>query len=261
MEPDPWQAAVLASDAARIHITASRQIGKSEVAAALAVKTAVAEAPALVLLVSPTLRQSAELFRKVRAFYDALTRPGGDGAGLRPAWRPLRARQLRQRDLEPAGGEELVQESKLSLETAGGSRIVALPGKEGTIRSYSKVRLLVLDEAARIADELYHSVTPMLAVSRGRLIAISSAWAKRGWFFEHSEQGALGRGWLRVKKTSLECPRLTPEFLAAEREDIGPRWFAMEYLAEFSDPVEALFTEAEVRRAVRTPEGGEVWFR
>jgi hypothetical protein len=250
MTPDPWQAEALASDAPRALWVCSRRIGKSETAAALALKTAVVDAPALVLIVSPALRQSAELFRKVSRLYGCLVR--GDAGRL--AWRPQRLRDLYA--AEEAAGEELVQESKLSLEMANGSRVVALPGKEGSIRSFSAVKLLLLDEAARIPDELYNSVRPMLAVSRGRLVALSSTWAKRGWFYE----AYVGRGeWARVRKTCWDCPRLGRDFLESERQDIGPRWFRMEYEAEFSDPVEALFTEAEVRRAVR-PSGGEVWF-
>ena len=34
----------------------------------------------------------------------------------------------------------------------------ALPGREGTIRSYSGVDLLILDEASRVPDDLYRSV-------------------------------------------------------------------------------------------------------
>ena len=33
-------------------------------------------------------------------------------------------------------------------------RVIALPGGEETIRGYSGVNLLIIDEAARVADEL-----------------------------------------------------------------------------------------------------------
>ena len=243
MAPDPWQAEILSSDADRILLTCSRQMGKSETAAALAVWTAVVQAPALVLIASPTQRQSAELLRKVKALHGCLL-------GERPeagAWRPARARERRRRDIELAAGEDLVQESALKMEMRNGSRIVALPGKEATIRSFSAVKLLVIDEAARTPDALYNSVRPMLAVSRGRLIALSSAWAKQGWFWEAFD----GKGdWHRVRNTCWECPRLSPEWLQEGREDIGPRWFSLEYEAVFGDAADALFTEADVRAAL-----------
>jgi len=65
MEPDSWQTGVLRSDASRLLLLASRQAGKSSVAAALALQTALLRPRAPVLLLSPSLRQSGELYRKV----------------------------------------------------------------------------------------------------------------------------------------------------------------------------------------------------
>src|SRR5215468_8696518 len=135
--PDPWQAGALRSTADRMLLLASRQAGKSSVSAALAVRTALLEPGAPVLLLSPSQRQSGELFRKVLDLYGALGRP------------------------VPA-----VRETALQLELANGSRVVSLPGTEGTVRGFSKVSLLVIDEAARVSDPLYCAVRPMLAVSK-----------------------------------------------------------------------------------------------
>src|SRR5262249_47539917 len=96
-------------------------------------------------------------------------------------------------------------------------------GTEGIVRSFSAGRLLVIDEAARVEGGLFASVRPMLAVSRGRLVALSSAWAKQGWFFEAWTGKA---DWHRVKVTAARCPPISPEFLAEELEAIGrpPLW-------------------------------------
>jgi hypothetical protein len=56
------------------------------------------------------------------------------------------------------------------LTLSNGARIIALPGKEETIRGFSGVTLLVIDEAARVLDDLYQACRPMLAVSGGRII-------------------------------------------------------------------------------------------
>src|SRR5918911_216885 len=145
LDPDPWQADVLRSTAPRVLLNCSRQSGKSTVVAILAVHTALYDPGALVLLLSPTLRQSGELFKKCIGVYQALGRP-----------------------VSPQS------ESALQLELETGSRIVSLPGKEGTIRGYSGVRLLAIDEAAWVPNDLYVSTRPMLAVSGGRLIALST---------------------------------------------------------------------------------------
>src|SRR5437868_253966 len=63
--PDPWQARLLRSQAPRILLNAARQSGKSTTTATLALHTALYQPGALVLLLSPSLRQSIELFKKV----------------------------------------------------------------------------------------------------------------------------------------------------------------------------------------------------
>ena len=73
-EPDPWQQEVLRTDDPRVLLLCCRQSGKSTVAAALAVHTAITKPNALVLLLSPSLRQSAELFRMVTNVYKRAAR-------------------------------------------------------------------------------------------------------------------------------------------------------------------------------------------
>jgi len=207
--PDPWQAAVLRSQAARQLLLCCRQSGKSTTTACLALHTALYQPGSLTLLLSPSLRQSQELFKKVQDAYRALGPPA-----------PLQA------------------ESALRYELANGSRIVALPGQEPTVRGYSGVNLLVIDEAARVLDELYYSIRPMLAVSGGRMIALSTPFGKRGWLHrEYTE----GEGWERIQITALDCPRISKEFLAEERRTLPPLWFQSEYMCEFVATVDQVF--------------------
>ncbi|HZY85516.1 MAG TPA: terminase family protein, partial [Gemmataceae bacterium] len=124
--------------------------------------------------------------------------------------------------------------TQLRLELANGSSVLCLPGREDTIRSFGGVRLLVIDEAARVADDLYRSVRPMLAVSQGRLVALSTPFGQRGWFYQ--EWSGAGP-WKRVQVTWRDCPRITPEFIAEETRALGPAWVAQEY--------ETLFTARE----------------
>ncbi len=216
--PDDWQADVLRSRAARLLLNCARQVGKSETAARLALDTAFYEAPAPVLLLSPSLRQSQELFGKVSAAYRGLGRP------------------------VPAEAE-----NKLSLELENGSRILALPGKEGTIRGYSGVKLLILDEASRIADSLYHAVRPMLAVSGGRLLMLSTPFGKRGCFFQEWTEGT---GWARAELRADQCLRIPPEFLAAERASL-PAWiYRQEYECQFTALEGAVFGYADIQAAL-----------
>jgi hypothetical protein len=74
-EPDPWQARVLRSTAARMLMLCSRQSGKSTTTAILGLAEALVRPRHLVLVVSPSQRQSGELLRKVVEYYDDLGRP------------------------------------------------------------------------------------------------------------------------------------------------------------------------------------------
>ncbi len=216
LDPDPWQADLLRADTRQAILLCSRQSGKSTTTAILATHQAVYTPSSLVLLLSPSLRQSQELYRKVRDVYAAV---GGDVP--RPS-----------------------EESALRLELANGSRVVSLPGKEATVRGFSGVALLIVDEASRVPDALYQAVRPMLAVSGGRLVLLSTPFGKRGFF--HQEWSAGGLGWKRVKVTAADCPRIPADWLAAERATIGDWWFDQEYDCEFKDAVDSYFRGEDI---------------
>jgi hypothetical protein len=83
--PDPWQRKVLLSTAARQLFLCSRQVGKSTTAAAIALHHAIYTLDALILLFSPSLRQSRELFRRVAELrLQLLFQEPFLNAGLRP---------------------------------------------------------------------------------------------------------------------------------------------------------------------------------
>ena len=155
-----------------------RQAGKSTIASILAFHRALYYPGALVLLVSPSLRQSGELFRKV-------------------------ADLLAQLDHKP----ELTEDNRLSLRLANGSWVISLPSKEGTIRGFSGVDLIIEDESSRVPDDLYRALRPMLAVSGGRLVLMSTPFGKRGHFHEEWTMG--GDTWERLQMKAPECPRIS----------------------------------------------------
>lgn len=218
-DPDPWQARFLRNRAAKTLLLCSRQAGKSTVTSVAALHEAFFYPPALVLLLSPSLRQSQELFKKILTVYRSIRGP-----------------------------VKAESESTLRLELPNGSRIISLPGRDETIRGFSGVRLLVIDEAAWVQDALYYSVRPMLAVSKGRLIALSSPWGKRGWFYKEWMNG--GEEWQKIKVTAHDCPRITPEFLAGERRSMPENRFLSEYLCEFVDTDDSVFSYENVMSAL-----------
>ena len=162
--PDPLQASVLDSSAPRGILLCSRQWGKSTVSAIKAVHRAWTVPGSLILVSSPSERQSAEWMRKAAHFVHILrVRPRGDGANAQ------------------------------SILLPNGSRIVGLPGAEATVRGFSAVSLLLIDEAARVPDDLYRALRPMLAASSsGGLWLMSTPYGKRGFFYD---EWSAGLGW------------------------------------------------------------------
>jgi hypothetical protein len=219
IEPDGWQRDLLQSRAQQMLLLCSRQAGKSTVSAYLALHELLYGPPAPILLLSPSLRQSQELHRVVRSGLAAV----GDLAG------PIR------------------QESALTIELERGSRVVCLPGHEQTIRGFAGVRLLVVDESARVSDALYQAIRPMLAVSRGRIILLSTPFGKRGFY--HHEWTEGGPDWKRIMITADQVPRISSAFLEQERRAM-PDWiYRQEYQCEFVETEDAVFRYEDIEAA------------
>lgn len=226
MDPDPWQAQVLRSPARRMLLLCSRQAGKSTTCGSLAVGSALYD-PGLVLLVAPAQRQAIELFRKANETYHALSNV-----------------------------PRIVNESAMRLELANGSRIIALPGTEATIRGYSGAKTIIVDEAARVDDELMTALRPMLITTGGRLVALTTPYGKRGWFYEAWANG--GDRWERTKVTADLCPRIDQDELEHQREELGDWRFRQEYFCEFVD-VQSQFFASDLIEAAFTDEVAPLW--
>jgi len=216
--PDSWQEKVLGSTSRRLILNCSRQSGKSTTAAILALHRAAYYPENLILLVSPSLRQSSELFRKVSDLLNKL--------GIKP---------------------RLTEDNKLSCTFDNKSRIVSLPSSEGTIRGYSGASLIIEDEASRVDDELYRAVRPMLAVSNGRLILMSTPFGKRGHFYKEWSEG---EGWEKIQIKATDCPRISSEFLEEERRSLGDWWFKQEYMCEFVETLDQVFSHQYIAQSL-----------
>ena len=218
IEPDDWQRALLRSGSERVLLNCCRQSGKSTTTGVIALHRALNRPGSLVLILAPAERQAKETFDKVAQAYHRL-------------------------------GHSVAPDSyrKLGMKLANGSRIEALPGSEKTIRGFSGVDLLVLDEAARVEDGLYFAVRPMLAVSGGALIMLSTPAGRRGVFFEEWTEGA---GWERYEVPAEECPRISEAFLEEERRSLPRRVFDQEYRCVFTETEDAVFSVEDVAGAL-----------
>ena len=111
--------------------------------------------------------------------------------------------------------------------------------------------LLVVDEAAQVPDDAYYAARPMLAVSMGRIILLSTPHGQQG-FFANAWFNELE--WEKYEINADQCPRLSKKFLAEERA-LYPDWFfRQEYYNEFSLNQDSVFTEADIDAALNHPE-------
>ena len=222
LEPDPWQRGLLTSDWDRALLNCCRQSGKTTASAALALETALSGTDNLVLILAPARRQSKEFLRSARTLY---------------------------RDASPDIG--LDKQSELRIRFENESRIIALPGKEGTVRGYT-ADLVIADEAARVPDSAYVATRPMLAASGGRFVGLSTPAGQRGWFY--TAWSDPSQDWERVEVTGWGCPRMTDEFLEQERREMGEWEFQSEYNCAFQDTVDQLYRTEDIEAALTSDE-------
>lgn len=218
IDPDSWQADVLRYEGKRLLLNCCRQSGKSTTTAIKALHTALYKPKSLILLASPSLRQSQELFRKVRDGLNALK-----------------------------DAPRLLEDNKLSLTLTNYSRIVSLPGDQATVRGYSGVTLILEDEAAQVSDEFYQAILPMLIINKGQLVCMTTPYGKRGHFFEEWTNG--GDEWKRIEITAAECPRMTAGQLEQQRRSMGDMFYRQEFECQFVDTVEQTFSYDSIQRA------------
>ncbi len=218
--PDPWQASLLRTRSKKIILNCSRQSGKSTVCAALGLHESIYRRPSFGLVIAPTQDQSSELMLKFDEFRGAVELPS----------------------------DYLSTDTKLAVRFANGNRFIARPGSEKSARSFSAVTLLLEDEAARVADALYNSVRPMLAVSNGRHVLMSTPFGKQNHFFKiWDEQRDL---WEWYEIPAEQCPRITKEFLEEEKRT-NP-WFEQEYHCVFMDSEGSIFS-SDLFRSLANP--------
>lgn len=200
--PDPWQAKLLRDPGDNIALCCARQIGKTLATAWKVAHHLTYTRNAVVVLTARTERQSKLIMRQVKK-------------ALRNA------------------GVNLVRSSIFEVEMANGSECYALPGSEDTVRGVAGVSCLIVDEAAFTSDGLWDAVSPMIGVSGGQSILLSSADAKLGFF--HKIMTGTDPAWSRYRVTAYECPRYSHEWLEWKRKNTSERVFKREFLAEFVD--------------------------
>jgi hypothetical protein len=199
MTPAPWQETFLrAPQGASILALTARQVGKTTTAAWAIAHSMLFSTGSLSVFACPAQRQSAEAVRHVR---EALIKAGA----------------------------ELESDNVYGLELKNGSRVLALPSTDDSIRGLTVDGWIVADEAARLPNDLIAALRPMRARRpQARFAMLSTAWSRTDPFW--TAWAGDEQSWIRLKATADEIDTFLTEFLEQERIALGEDGFKREYL-------------------------------
>jgi len=217
---DPWQKEVLKFRGSRLLLNCSRQSGKTTVAGLAALHRAVFKPGSLIIVVSASLRQASESYRVINDFCRQITP------------------QLKR-----------TEDSRLSFTLENRSRVISVPATGAKIRGFAGVDLVLFDEAARIPDDVYFSIRPMVAVSQGSMYALSTPAGKAGWFYELAIDKK--NDWKKKLIPATMCPRITAKFLREEELAMGSRYYKAEYCCSFEEEASDAFLMDYVEKAIQ----------
>jgi hypothetical protein len=201
VEPNRWQEQFLrAPRGASILALTARQCGKTTTAAWAMGHAAVFQPGSLSVVACPAQRQSAEAVRRVR-------------------------------EVVTTAGAELVADNVYAIELKNGSRVLALPGSDDSVRGLTVDAWIVADEAARLTEDLIAALRPMRARRpHTRFAMLSTAWSRTDPFW--TAWDGDDPTWIRIKATidTAEPGQYDPAFLEQERLNLGEDAFKREYL-------------------------------
>lgn len=222
---DPWQKEVLEYEG-NIALRSGRQVGKSTVVSMKAAEYAIRNPRHVIMIISATERQAQLLFEKT--------------LGYLIDNHPYKLKKGRDRP------------TKHKVELQNGARIYSLPtGMSGAgIRGYT-VNMLIADEAAFINEAVWQAVTPMLAVTKGKIILLSTPFGRRGYFYQRFNDDSF-KTW---HISSEDCPRADKIFLAQEKKSMSKLQYAQEYLGEFVDELRQFFPTELIHKCMTISKG------
>lgn len=198
---DPWQADVLRSDAKRMALVCSRQSGKTTAMALRIAHHGTFTPGATLAITAPTEKQAKEVLLRAKTH----------------------ARKL--------GNVE--SDTALSIRFENGARVLAMPATEKSARGLS-LDGLYIDEAARVPDDEYTALRPMVIATGGIILAASTPYGRRGWFYEAVHSATRGiSDWQVYRVPWWDVPRLDEADIAIERREMTAEAFAAEYECQF----------------------------
>lgn len=217
---DNWQEEVMKTKG-NMCLRSGRQVGKSTVIGIKAAKFALENQNQLIMVISKTERQAQLLFSKILFNIVQIDKS-----------------QIRKgRDKKT---KELQSPTKHRINLKNGSVIHCLPaGDTGFGIMGFTINLLIADEAAFIPEEVWNSVIPALAITRGNIWLLSTPYLKEGYYYDCFQDPTF----TAFHTSSEDCPRKDQDFLDQRKANLTKAQYAQMYLGQFVDELLRFFPE------------------
>lgn len=199
-------------------VKSSRQKGKSMLLVNLLLYFACNKAKTTSFCVSPTLKQSRNLFGIIAA-------------------------------AAPQGIIVKANAQDLDMTLANGSTISFRSAEQrDSLRGYTCSGILCVDECAFIPDTIFYTVLPWCDVHKAPILLVSSPFVKNGFFWDYYNMGLTNTN--NVSSIDWSDPKykpdmdmiLPPDRLEQYRQALPSNQFRSEYLGEFLDDAGSVFT-------------------
>lgn len=219
MKLDKWQEEVI-NTTGNICLRSGRQVGKSTIIGLKAAQFALSHRKKLIMVISKTERQAGLLFAKILA----------------------NLVNLDEKRIITKGRK---RPTKHIINLTNGSTIHCLPcGDTGFGIMGFTIDLLIADEAAWIPEEVWNSIIPALAITKGNIWLLSTPFLKRGYYYECFNDPAF----TAFHTSSEDCPRKDQVFLDRQKEVLTKTQYAQMYKGQFVDELLQFFPDGLIEQ-------------
>lgn len=217
---DPWQEDLQKTEK-DICIVSGRQCGKSTAISILAANEALKTPNSYILIGAYVIDQTELIFWKIKDYI------------------------LSEHPKEVVGRPTLH-----FLQLKNGSKIFCRAiGDTGAGMRGHTATMIIIDEAAFVPDRAWVAIEPIISVSKGRTILLSTPQGKSGFFYKAS----INEDYYVRTISARTCPRHTKKFLDQKEAELSPVAFATEYLGEFIDDYNRKFTDEWIEKVCTLP--------
>ena len=225
MKLDTWQKEVLETKG-HLCLRSGRQVGKSTIIAKKAADYALNNPKKLIMVIAYVERQANLIFSKILNNLTIINRKEIEKGRKKP--------------------------TKHIIHLKNGSTIHCYAaGETGWGIMGFTIDLLIADEAAFINEEVWNSITPALAVTKGHIWLLSTPQRKEGYYYKCFTDPTFKS----FHQSSEDCPRISKEFLEQKKKEFTNAQYSQMYLGEFVDNFNRIFSDDWIKNVCTLPPG------